>query len=41
VDLKAMRASNGTVTGIGLHARDVFTGREIPEKEYKSVMHWK
>ncbi|GFG01005.1 hypothetical protein IFM61392_01602 [Aspergillus lentulus] len=41
VDLKAMRASNGTVPGIGVHARDVFTGREIPEKEYKSVMHWK
>ncbi|KAG2016836.1 hypothetical protein GB937_006038 [Aspergillus fischeri] len=41
LDLKAMRASNGAVTSTGLHARDVITGRDIPEKEYKKVVHWK
>ncbi|KAH1347382.1 hypothetical protein KXX14_004168 [Aspergillus fumigatus] len=41
VDLKVMRASDGAVTRTGLHARDVITGRDIPEKEYKKVAHWK
>lgn len=41
VDLKAMKANNGTITQIGLHARDTTTGRDIPEKEYKNVLHWK
>ncbi|KAH3199123.1 hypothetical protein KXV92_009748 [Aspergillus fumigatus] len=41
VDLKVMRASDGDVTRTGLHARDVITGRDIPEKEYKKVVHWK
>jgi hypothetical protein len=41
MDLRAMRANNGTTTKIGLHARDTLTGRDISEKEYKKVLHWK
>ncbi|EAW15008.1 uncharacterized protein ACLA_004220 [Aspergillus clavatus NRRL 1] len=40
LDSKAMRANNGTLTGRGLHARDVLTGRDIPQKEYEKVVHW-
>jgi hypothetical protein len=40
LNLKAMKASNGTITQIGLHARDTITGRDIPQKEYTDVKHW-
>lgn len=41
MDLKAMKANDGTITQIGLHARDAITGRDIPEKENKNALHWK
>lgn len=43
VSTKTMRSGNGTTTDSGTQhqPRDEITGRAIPEKEHREVLHWK